>query len=38
MPASVVPINARHRGAYVLLEAALPERAPKTIGVLLLDA
>ena len=37
MPASVIPINARRSGAYVLLEAVLPERAPQTIGVLLID-
>ena len=37
MPASVIPITARRRGSYVLLEAALPERAPQSIGVLLLD-
>ena len=38
MPASVIPIEARRHGAYVLLEAALPERPPQAIGVLLLDA
>ena len=37
MPASVVPISARRQGAYVLLEAALPERAAQKIGVFLLD-
>jgi phage repressor protein C with HTH and peptisase S24 domain len=37
MPASVIPITARRRGAYVLLEAALPNRPPQFIGVLLLD-
>ena len=37
MPASVIPITARRRGAYVLLEAALAARAPQSIGVLLLD-
>ena len=37
MPATVVPINARHRGTYVLLEAALPGRLPLNIGVLLID-
>jgi phage repressor protein C with HTH and peptisase S24 domain len=37
MPASVIPITARRRGAYVLIEAALPDRAPHSIGVLLLD-
>jgi phage repressor protein C with HTH and peptisase S24 domain len=37
MPASVVPFSARRQGAYVLLEAALPERPVHTIGVLLLD-
>jgi len=37
MPASVIPITARSRGTYVLLEAALPERPPQNIGVLLID-
>ena len=37
MPASVIPITARRRGAYVRLEAALPGRPPQPIGVLLLD-
>lgn len=37
MPASVIPITGSRQGAYVLLEAALPERPPQTIGVLLLD-
>lgn len=37
MPASVIPITARRRGAYVLLEAALPERVPQAIGVLVID-
>jgi phage repressor protein C with HTH and peptisase S24 domain len=37
MPATVVSINAGRRGAYVLLEAALPGRLPLTIGVLLID-
>jgi hypothetical protein len=37
MPATVVPINARRQGAYVLLEAALPGRLPLNIGVLLID-
>jgi len=37
MPASVVPISGRREGVFVLLEAALPGRAPETIGVLLVD-
>src|ERR1700678_639312 len=37
MPASVVSISGRRPGAYVLLEAALPERPIRNIGVLLLD-
>jgi len=38
MPARVVPFAARRQGAYVLLEAALPERPVHTIGVMLLDS
>ena len=37
MPATVVPINARRPGTYVLLEAALPGRPRLNIGVLLID-
>jgi hypothetical protein len=37
MLATVVPINARRQGTYVLLEAALPGRPPLNIGVLLID-
>jgi len=37
MPASVIPMGVRREGAYVLVEAALPERPPQAIGVLLLD-
>ena len=37
MPATVVPINARRQGTYVLLEAALPGRPRVNIGVLLID-
>ena len=37
MPATVVTINARRQGTYVLLEAALPGRLPLNIGVLLMD-
>src|SRR5580700_7571995 len=37
MPASVISISGRRPGAYVLLEAALPERPVRNIGVLLLD-
>jgi SOS-response transcriptional repressor LexA len=37
MPATVVPINARGQGTYVLLEGALPGRPRLNIGVLLMD-
>src|SRR5581483_10939743 len=37
MPASVIPITARRRGTYVVLDAALPGRAPQSIGVLVMD-
>lgn len=37
MPASVVPITGSRRGSYALLEAVLPERPPRAIGVLLMD-
>ncbi len=37
MPASVVPIRGQREGTYVLLEAVLPRRSPRTIGVLLTD-
>ena len=37
MPASIIPIAARRRGVYVLLDAVLPQRSPQTIGALLLD-
>ena len=37
MPASVIPISGSRRGAWVLLEAVLPERPPQQIGVLLID-
>ena len=37
MPASVVPINARREGTYVLLESALPGCPVAPIGVLLID-
>jgi SOS-response transcriptional repressor LexA len=37
VPSSVLPISGCRRGTYVLLDAVLPERAPCTIGVLLLD-
>src|SRR5512146_2311971 len=36
MPAGVLPISGR-RGSYALLEAWLPERPPRVIGVFLLD-
>ena len=36
MPAAI-PIDARRDGAYVLLEAHLPDRPPRNIGVLLID-
>src|SRR5690348_10022833 len=38
MPAAVIPITGKRQGTYVLLEAVLPERAPRTTGVLLLDS
>jgi SOS-response transcriptional repressor LexA len=37
MPASVIPISGKREGTYVLLEAVLPGRAPRTIGVVLID-
>jgi SOS-response transcriptional repressor LexA len=37
MPPTVIPISGRREGTWVLLEAALPGRAPCGIGVLLLD-
>jgi SOS-response transcriptional repressor LexA len=37
MPAAVVPITGSRQGSYVLLEAVLPDSAPRPIGVLLLD-
>jgi phage repressor protein C with HTH and peptisase S24 domain len=37
MPASVVPINGRRQGTYVLLEVVLPPRPALNIGVLLID-
>jgi hypothetical protein len=37
MPASVVSISGRREGVYVLVEAALPGRAPRNIGVILTD-
>src|ERR1700682_1510824 len=37
MPASVVPITGRRQGVYVLLDAVLPGRAARTIGVLLVE-
>jgi SOS-response transcriptional repressor LexA len=37
MPAAVIPINARCRGEFVLLQLALPGRPVHDIGVLLLD-
>ena len=33
----VVPITGRRQGTYVLLEAALPARPPRNIGVFLMD-
>src|SRR5271169_3731643 len=38
MPASVVSISGRREGVYVLLEAALPERPLRNIGVILVNA
>jgi len=37
MPGSLTSISATRTGAYALLEACLPGRAPRNIGVLLLD-
>ena len=37
MPA-VLPFTARREGTFVLIEAALPGRAPRAIGVLLVDS
>ncbi len=37
MPARIVPISGRRQGTYVLLEAALPGRPVRNIGVLLAD-
>lgn len=37
MPSSVVPITGSRQGTYVLLEAALPGRSPRNIGVFLID-
>lgn len=37
MPSSVISISGRREGEYVLLEACLPARAPRNIGVLLVD-
>jgi phage repressor protein C with HTH and peptisase S24 domain len=37
VPATVVPITARRQGTYVLLEAVLPGRLPRNMGVLLID-
>jgi phage repressor protein C with HTH and peptisase S24 domain len=37
VPATVLPFTARREGVYVVLEAALPERKPTPIGVLLVD-
>jgi len=36
--APVIPISARRRGEYVLLQLALPERPVHDVGVLLVDA
>jgi SOS-response transcriptional repressor LexA len=37
MPATVLPISGKRSGTYVLLEAALPGKNPRNIGVLLVD-
>jgi SOS-response transcriptional repressor LexA len=37
MPAAVIPISGQRQGTYVILESALPGRAPSNIGILLLD-
>ena len=38
MPATVLPIDGRRAGAWVLLQAALPGRGIRNIGVFLIDA
>jgi len=37
MPAAVIPISGQREGVYALLEACLPGRESRTVGVLLLD-
>jgi SOS-response transcriptional repressor LexA len=37
MPAAVLPISGNRQGEYVVLEACLPGREPRSIGVLLAD-
>lgn len=37
MPATTIPIRGVRQGTYAVLEARLPERAPRPIGVLLID-
>lgn len=37
MPGSLTSISAKRAGTYVVLEACLPERPPRNIGILLLD-
>ena len=37
MPATTIPISGVRQGTYVVLEAALPELAPRPVGVLLID-
>src|SRR4051794_29255889 len=38
MPATVTPIRATRSGTYALVEAALPQRASRAIGVILIDS
>jgi phage repressor protein C with HTH and peptisase S24 domain len=37
VPATTIPISGVRQGTYVVLEAALPEQAPRPVGVLLID-
>src|SRR5690349_21029662 len=37
MRSSVIPIRGHRPGAYTVVEAALPERPPRPIGVILID-
>jgi phage repressor protein C with HTH and peptisase S24 domain len=37
VPATILPISGARQGTYVILEAALPDAAPRNVGVLLID-